>query len=300
MQRIFPSVILVLLIALLAVFLVNLPSLFREQGLPLFPALLAGQACLIGLLICLYGLYVFLIEPLSNRNRLRRELARGTATPWLQNSQWASKRMSHTRAGKVLFLWLFVVNWWGALWFFASDRGQQIWEQSLPVMLLCVFLVFIGVVMLWSAIGNSINWAKFGTTNMFIDTLPGRPGQDFRGYIEIGFKPESRVPTTLQLTGFVRHWTQRIAAEGNRRVKDTHDEAPFHEREIRIKAAEIKATGRCFRVPVNVPIPARTRSSGACDDNSEVIWKLAIQTRSPNGSSFEADFEIPVFENETA
>lgn len=299
MQRVIPSLILVLLIALLAVFLVNLPSLYSDQGLPLFPAFLAGQACLIGLLVCLYGLYVLLLEPSSNRRRLIRELGAGNTMPWLENQQWANKRMTHTRAGKVLFLWLFVANWWGAIWFIATDRGAQIQEQSLPVQLLCLFIFLIGVVMFWSAIRNSINWAKFGTTAMFIDTLPGRPGRVFKGYIEIGFKPEPRTPTKLHLTGFVRRWTQRIATEGNRRINDSHDEAPFHESEKRIKAADIKATGRCFRIPVNLDIPADARSSGACGDDCEIIWKLAVQTRSPKGSSFDAGFEIPVFEKAT-
>ncbi len=296
MQRVFPSLILVLLILLLAVFLVNLPSLHREQGLPLYPALLSGQACLIGVLVCLYGLYVLLVEPHKNRTRLRRELGAGSNARWLENSQWANKRMTHTRAGKVLFLWLFVANWWGAIWFFATDRGAQIWEQSLPVKLLCLVIVLIAVVMLWSAIRNSISWAKFGTTTMWIDTLPGRPGQIFRGYLQIGFKPDPRTPTKLRLTGFVRHWTQRIAAEDSRRINDSHDEVPFHESETRIKAAQVKATGRWFRIPVNLEIPADARSSGACGDDCEVIWKLVIQTRSPDGSSFDADFEIPVFE----
>lgn len=299
MHRIIPGLILAFIMALLAVFLVNLPSLYTEQGLPLFPALLAGQACIIGLLICLYGLYILVVEPLSNRNRLRREIASDAAMPWLENSQWASKRMTHTRAGKVLFLWLFVANWWGAIWFFATDRGKQLWEQSLPVKLLCMIIVLIGVVMLWSAIRNTISWVKFGTTALLIETLPGRPGQVFTGDIELGFRPQSKTPTKLHLTGFVRHWTQRIEAEGHRRINDTHDEAPFHESDKRIKAAEIKAAGHCFWVPVRLDIPAGTHSSGACGDDCEVVWKLIIQTRSPDGGSFDAEFEIPVFETAT-
>ncbi len=295
MQRVFPSLVLVLLIALLAVFLVNLPSLHREQGLPVFPALLAGQACFFGLLICTYCLYALLIEPGSNKNRLKRQLASGNTMPWLENKQWASRQMSHTRAGKVLFLWLFVVNWWGAIWFFATDRGDQFWEQSLPVMLLCGLFLLIGVVMLWSAIRNSISWIKFGTSNLVIDTLPGRPGEVFKGRVEIGFKPESRAVTKLQFAGFVRHWTQHMSAEGRRRINDRRDEAPFHECDVRIKAAQIEISGRGFSIPVNLDIPADARSSGACGDDCEVVWKLAVETKAPDGSSFDADFEVPVF-----
>ena len=300
MQRVFPVTILLLLTALLAVFLINLPMLYRDEGLPGFPALLAGQACLIGLAICLYGLYVFVVEPRRNRNRLMRERASDTTAPWLKNSQWANRRLTHTRKGKVLFLWLFVCNWWGAIWFFVTDRGDQFLEQSLPVILLCLVIVLIGVVMLWSAVTNSINWVRFGTTSLFIDTLPGQPGENFKGHIEIGFKPESRVPTKLQLSGFVRHWTQHISADGVRRVNDRYDEAPFHESEKRIKTANITATGRYFRVPVNVPVPGDARPSGPCDADSEVIWKIVLESKSPNGGEFSVDFEIPVFETVAA
>ncbi len=295
MQRVFASLVLVLLVALLAVFLVNLPSLHREQGLPFFPALLAGQACLIGIVVCSYCLYVLLIEPRGNQTRLRREQASGSTMPWMENKQWAGKRMTHTRAGKVLFLWLFVVNWWGAICFFVTDRGAEIWEQSLPVKLLCGLFLIIGVVMFLSAVRNSISWVKFGTISLVIDTLPGRPGEVFKGHVEIGFKPEARARTKLQLTGFVRHWTQHMSTEGNRRINDRYDEAPFHECDKRIKSAQIETNGRDFLIPVSLDIPADARSSGACGDDCEVVWKLVVQTRSPDGNSFDADFEVPVF-----
>ncbi|MEM9471330.1 MAG: hypothetical protein AAGA00_05195 [Pseudomonadota bacterium] len=296
MHLVFPGLLLVLPVVLLAVLLLNLPTLYREEGLPLFPALLAGEACLIGLAVCLYGLYVIVLEPRRNRNRLRREQASSASAPWLGNKQWASKRITHTRQGKVLFLWLFAVNWWAAIWFVAADRGEQILQQSWAIILLCLVFVLIGVVTLWSAVKNSISWARFGTTTMFIDTLPGQPGQTFKGYIELGFRPEAKVHTRLQLSGFVRRWKQRIATEGARRVNDRHDEAPFFNYEQRIKAAAIRETGRCFRVPVNLEIPNDARSSGPSGDGSEVIWKLAILSKSPDGSSFSADFEIPVFD----
>lgn len=296
MRLVFPGLMLVLPVVLMAVLLVNLPALYREEGLPLFPALLAAEACLIGLAVCLYGLHVIVLEPRRNRNRLRRERASGGSAPWLGNKQWASKRLTHTRLGKVLFLWLFAVNWWAAIWFVASDRGEQILQQSWPLIALCLVFVLIGVVTLWAAVRNSISWARFGTTTMFIDTLPGQPGQDFKGYIELGFRPETKVHTKLQLSGFVRRWTQRIATEGARRMNDRHDEAPFFDHERRIKAAEIKETGRCFRVPVNLKIPNDSPSSGPSDDGSEVIWQLQLLSKSPDGNSFSAEFEIPVFD----
>ncbi|MEO1160703.1 MAG: hypothetical protein AAFW74_09655, partial [Pseudomonadota bacterium] len=247
------------------------------------------------IVVCSYGLYLFLIEPLSNQTRLRRDLASGSVAPWLDNKQWAGKRMTHTRAGKVVFLWLFVVNWWGAIWFFATDRGEKLWVESLPVILLCGLFLLIGMMMLWSAIRNSISWVRFGTTSLVIDTLPGRPGEVFKGRVEIGFKPDSRVQTKLQLTGFLRHWTQHMSAEGKRRINDRHDEAPFYEFNKRIKSVQIETNGRDFTIPVSLDVPADARSSGACGDDCEVVWKLVIQTRSPDGSSFDADFEVPVF-----
>ncbi len=296
MHLVFPGLVLVLPVVLLVILLVNLPTLYREEGLPLFPALLAGEACLIGLAVCLYGLYAVVLEPRRNRNRLRRERASSASAPWLRNKQWASKRLTHTKLGKVLFLWLFAINWWAAIWFVAADRGEQILQQSWPLIVLCLVFVLIGVVTLWAAVRNSISWVRFGTTTMFIDTLPGQPGQDFKGYVELGFRPEPKVHTKLQLSAFVRRWTQRIATDGARRMNDRHDEAPFFDYEKRIKSAEIKETGRWFRLPVNLKIPSDAPSSGPRDDGSEVIWKLEILSKSPDGNSFSADFEIPVFD----
>lgn len=192
MQRIFLGLIVTFVAFILLVFLINLPSLYLEQGLPLFPALLAAQAAAVGIALCLYGIYLVFVVAVRNRRRLRQQTSKASNKPWMDNPQWARKRIRHSKAGKVILMWVFVANWWGTIWFIALDKGSDLWTQSLPVALLCVVFVMIGVIMLWSVIRNSISWKRFGQSFLIIETLPGRPGQRFKGHIEIGFQPKDR------------------------------------------------------------------------------------------------------------
>lgn len=296
-SRLFVCALLLFCIFLFTAFLVNIPSLHMHEGLPLFPALLAGEAMFLGTALCTYGLYTLLLQPVLARRRLAQTRAGTNVQLWAHNSQWVRKRVIHTSIGAVLFLWLFTINWWGAIWFFALDRGDQLMKEPIPVLVLCAVFVLVGLIILRQAIRKMVEWLSYGRSALVIDTLPGRPGQTFMGRIETGLKKRPKQPFTLGLTGFIRQWSDKPDMPGDdvRRVGDVRDDAPFHEAEQMIAPSGlIERDGRIV-VPVQFDIPDDAISSGLIESDAEVIWKISVRSTGEKDTPYTAQFEIPVY-----
>jgi len=297
LPRILFSGLLALLIVLFATFLANIPRLHADEGLPLIPALLSAEAMLFAIGLCAYGIYALLLKQELGRKRLERSRPRGDELPWARNAQWMRKRVTHTAMGAALFLWLFVLNWWAVLIFAAQDRGAQLMEESLPVLVLCAVLVLIGLVSLWTAIRKSIQWLAYGRSVLEIETLPGRPGGLFRGTIRIGFKPKRGKSINVELIGFTRHWNEQtyLPHEEERRVGGVRDAMPFLEDEQKVPKSRLRESGSGTEIPIQFEIPRDVPSSGLVDGDIEVIWKVQLRTTTPKNTEFHAEFEIPIF-----
>lgn len=104
---------LLLLIVLLFCMLVaaNIPRLYAEEVLLLFPALLFGHAVLLCGALCLYRLYAINLKTALGRRRFARSGNASDDLPWANNRQWVAKRVTHTGCGIARFLWHFAANW---------------------------------------------------------------------------------------------------------------------------------------------------------------------------------------------
>lgn len=294
-RRIVLCLFLSLFVVIFGLFLLAIPKFHNNSGLPLFPSLIAAEALLIAMSLCFYILNKILFLPLRNQARLSFARGRNRSTPWLENSQWANRRITHSNAGKVILLWLFVFNWWGAIWFFAQDRGVELLKQSLAIKLFSLIFILMGLLMLIFAIRNTLNWIRFNRSALLIETLPGRPGSPFRGTFELGFRPKYNAAVLVHFTAFIRHWRHLEHVDAARKLRGMQDEEPFHDVKVRIKTAGIQKAGEHFYVPVAMTIPRGSPSSGGFGEDSEVIWRLALYARTRHGAKFHAQFDIPVF-----
>jgi hypothetical protein len=77
----------------------NIPNLYAEEGLPLFPALLFGQAVLVCGALCLCGLYAINQKTALGRRRLAGSGNASDDLPWAHNRQWVAKRVRHAGCG---------------------------------------------------------------------------------------------------------------------------------------------------------------------------------------------------------
>ena len=74
--RLIACVVLALCLFLFAAVLANIPTWYRTEGLPLFPALLTAQAMVLAVALCTYGLYAILLKPKLARMQLARQRRR--------------------------------------------------------------------------------------------------------------------------------------------------------------------------------------------------------------------------------
>lgn len=295
--RLIACVVLALCLFLFAAVLANIPTWYRTEGLPLFPALLTTQAMVLAVALCTYGLYAILLKPKLARMQLARQRRNPTDAPWAHNKQWVRKRVNHSSVGVALFLWYFAANWWGALAFFATERTDAILNAPPPELALGGLLVILGLITIRMAVIKTIDWFRFGRSTLVIETLPGRPGQTFIGHIETGFKSKPRQAIELTLTGFTRHWTESeyIPHEENRRVGDVRTAAPFHETSEKLPPSRLVDRGGDVVIPVRFDIPRDAPSSGHVDGGIEVVWRISARSTGKKGKAFDASFEIPVY-----
>lgn len=295
--RLVAGVLLLCGILLFGAFLIEIPSLHREQGLPLIPALIAAEGTLFAIALCAYGLHAFLLKPWLDRRGLARRRAAQSREPWLDNDEWAGRAVSHSAGGALVFLWVFTINWIAVLVFMAQDRGRELLDGPVSVLILCSVLVLIGLISVWKVIERTTHWLRFGRSTLVIDTLPGRPGKTFEGTIRARLKHKPKRPVSVSLSGFRRVWTERayMRSDEERRVGDVRDEEPFFEKEERIAVARLARAGETTEVPVHFEIPTGAPSSGPQETDAEVIWKIHAHTTGKNDDRYTAEFEIPVF-----
>lgn len=293
----FASALLAMGIVLFSAVLLNIPLWHWNEGLPLIPALFAAEAALFALGLCAYGIYALLFEAAINRRRVRRLRLQNASQPWMNNRQWARGSVSHSSLGALLFLWFFAINWWAALGFMALDRGEQLVDASVPILLLIAALTLIGLLTIHTAIAKTIDWIRFGRSTLTIETLPGRPGAPFKGKVRARFKRKPKRPIFVSVTGFTRQWSKKVHTpnEEERLISDVRDIAPFFELEDSIATAQLNKVNDWIAVPVRFDIPSDMPSSGPAEDDTEVIWKIHMRTTGKNDPKFAVEFEIPVY-----
>ncbi|WP_162653019.1 hypothetical protein [Lentilitoribacter sp. Alg239-R112] len=296
--QILAIVFMLLIILVMGAAFLNIPFWVKHNGMPFYLAFLLAQGSLIGIGLTFYGIYLALIEPLMTQMRVTKLRNNSGQKPWELNKQWKRKKVVHTNLGKSLFLLIFVLNWWSAMIFFATDRGADIIDQPIAVILLCLILIIIGFIMLRLAIITSINWLRFGKSFLIIETLPGKPGGYFKAKIRTGFDKKTGQPVMLTLMATERYWfwhNRWDSSQDFQQSLDTRETTPLWVEEVKIPVRDLILHDKQLSIPVCVSIPENAVESGPSSPSSEILWKLKVRFLGQKDPNYQAEFQIPIF-----
>ena len=113
------------------------------------------------------------------RARRKAMEARYPGQPWMLRSDWAARRVTDSNLGVMIFLWVWVTGWWGAILFIWSMNRDKIlaaaaaswWEAALGLI-----FPLAGLAGLLVAVHVTRTWWRYGRSTLRIDTLPGYLG----------------------------------------------------------------------------------------------------------------------------
>lgn len=245
-----------------------------------------------------YFYWCFVRRPIEAA-RLERVRRLYPGQPWMERSDWASRRLTSSSLGTSLLTWAWTVVWFGALATIATVNRDKILASPDPpwwkLLILSIFVGF-GLLALTLAISFTRHATRFGTSVLMLDTLPAFMGDRFIGRLTARLEPTAREPIDVELVceevewvqtghGKNRKWTCHTHPLGSTRT--TVDPARF----MRGKAG---ATGR-----VAIDVPTGLPASHLDEQGNGTRWWLRLSTRDPK-MPFSAAFEVPVFERRGA
>lgn len=260
--------------------------------------------------------YSQLVKAPAERVRRRRLEALHPGQPWMLRRDWAARRVTDSGLGTMIFMWVWVASWWGAIVFIWSMNRDKIlaaaatswWEAAFGII-----FVLCGLAGLWMAIHVTRTHLRYGRSVLRIDTLPGRLGDTFRGTLEANFRTQPAALEAVIACEYVRWVTHRRNGKTTReQVREpvwsgTH---PLDTARMLLAGGTTAAT-----LAVNVPLPA-DQPSCALDGNGDgIVWRLTVREPTDDigrrkggagtggdeaggsdaGPLYSATFEVPVF-----
>jgi hypothetical protein len=322
MKSLLPLVWLVLLHAVFALAtLMGLAALFGGIRLlwtgeePFYIALLVIMIGGVALSVGLGFFYVYYIKAPLWLAREARTKARYPDQPWMLRSEWAKRKLVHSEIGTVVFLWIFVVGWWGFLGLIGTvnfDEISEAFSQSWSDVAFAALFVAGGLIGLAIAIMMTRKWWRFGRSEFTIETLPGYLGETFRGRLSTTLPPDTKeVAVELICESVV--WANVGIGENRSRKRIITNLG---------RVRETIAYGRWQRrkeksvVPIAIEIPGDLpECQEENEDEEELRWRLEIYStdKEPQELAFQeedgdevdsdrleppqphCEFEIPVF-----
>jgi hypothetical protein len=246
--------------------------------------------------------------------RARRKAleARYPNQPWMLRADWAARRVTDSNLGVMIFMWVWVTGWWGAILFIWSMNRDKIlaaaaaswWEAALGLI-----FPLAGLAGLLVAVHVTRAWWRYGRSTLRIDTLPGYLGEQFRGTLEASFRTRpARLEADLICEAVTWVTRRRNGKTERERVSETLWSATYALEPSRMMLAG--SAGGQARLPIAVPLPANQPPCGLDEGGDGIVWRLAVRevrdevarpadagggAGGPDGPPFSASFEVPVF-----
>lgn len=249
-----------------------------------------GRRILTGIGLCVVtGGLLFLIP-------MRRALARQAAQeklesdfpnqPWQWRPEWNSGRIEATGGKAALAMWFFALLWNTISWTSVFAAWPQLGRGEKAVWLVFLFPV-VGLLLLWSAIYQTIRARKFGRPVFLPTGVPGVVGGYLGGVIHVPapVQPEGDVSLALQAC------QTTVTGSGKNRSVQTDI---VWEHEVRIARENLAAGPGGTDIPVLFHIPAGQPDSELKTSDPRTYWRLTAKAAVP-GVDFESTFEVPVF-----
>ncbi len=207
--------------------------------------------------------------------------------PWMVRSEWAGGVIKAGRGRSVALMWVMAIFWNGVsspiLFVFRRE-----WENGNKAILIGLLFPLIGIGLLVAAIRMTMQWRRFGNSELRLKTLPGRIGGVFQAQLAV----PSLVSSVQQF--HLRLFCVRRTTSGSGKNRRTREELLWEDERVAPKQVlTYESTGIC--VPVHFRVPADQPESMA--GNPAIVWRLEAKASLP-GVDFEEKFEVPVFNTE--
>lgn len=258
------------------------------------------------------GYFHFQFFKLPVLHARRRALeARYPGQPWMLRSDWAARRVTDSSAGVMIFLWIWVVGWWGAILFIWNVNRDKIlaaaaaswWEAALGLIFPLAGLI--GLTLAWQA---TRSWLRYGRSVLRIDTLPGYLGETFRGALHANFR---RRPAALEAELACEHVRWVTRRRNGKTTRERVTSSVWSKTHPLDTARMMLADGAAAAsLPITLPLPADQPPCGLDDNDEGIVWRLTVREatdgigrRTGGGEDahdhkeplYSATFEVPVF-----
>ncbi len=201
---------------------------------------------------------------------------------WQWEPRWRDNRIRSNAKGEMGFLWGLAI-FWNAISsppLFAIPEELSKGNYGILVVLL---FTAVGLGLVYYALKKTLEWRRFGVTELMLDPFPGSIGGDVGGAVELALSASQDSKFSAELT--CQHvYTRRSGNKSETRRSVVWQDQQQIRLEPGMRGARLRF---CFEVPAGLP-----QSESASSNYHE--WQLHLSGDLP-GVDLERTFDIPVF-----
>lgn len=262
--------------------LVQSAQQYATNSNPIVGIVTGGVFMLAGLGIVIGALY--------GAGNLKRTAALQTAhpdQPWMWRDDWANGAIRDTNKQNTIGLWVLAIIWNAISFPIAFVAAPQVADENKWMVMLVLLFPFAGVIMLISAIYQTLRSMKFGTSVCHLERVPIVPGRLFRGDVQLNSdaEPGGGYRLRIMLINAVSTRTGKNRSTSERLLWDA-------ETVVTSSAAMRSPMGT--RVPFQFATPPDAHPADDSDSCNRYLWRLSATAELP-GVDYSAQFELPVF-----
>ncbi|MEC9368341.1 MAG: hypothetical protein VX871_06555 [Pseudomonadota bacterium] len=253
-----------------------------------------------GTVFALIGLGFFYIKFFRSRVWAAREArlkAQYPEQPWMMRADWRARRVTHSNAGAMIFMWIWTLGWWRAFALIGRLNRDKIWaalQESWADAAACAVFVLAGLLGLTFAIKLTRAHRRFGVTSLAIETLPGYLGERFRGTVSAGLPKRPMQPLEAELRcELLTEKRRRVSGKTQTSIEST----ALWRITQRIFPTKITMIGERAQIPVSIDLPPGQPET-SLRNGLGIRWVLDVQTSGRPDPSFSCSFEVPVYRKE--
>lgn len=244
--------------------------------------IVGGVFAVVGLLLAVGAWYA--ASASAKKDALQ---AQNPGKPWMWRDDWAHGNVKDSNKAGAIGLWIFTAIWNAVSFPVAVLLLRQELPKGNQLVLLVLLFPLVGIIMLITAIYQTLRSMKFGSSICHLERVPIVPGRTFRGDIELNTEAAPQNGYHL-LIASIRSVTTRT---GKNRSTTEH---LLWDTEIVVDPSAAMRSPMGTRVPFVFATPADSHGTDESNQYERFFWRLSASAEFP-GVDYGAQFQIPVF-----
>jgi hypothetical protein len=214
--------------------------------------------------------------------------AQNPGKPWMWRDDWAHGIVKDSNKAGAIGLWVFTVIWNAVSLPVALLAVPPELAKGNQKVLLVLLFPLVGIILLISAIYQTLRSMKFGASTCHLERVPIVPGRTFRGDIELKADAAPQNGFHLRIAS-IRAVTTRT---GKNRSTTEH---LLWDEEIVVDPSATMRSPMGTRVPFVFVTPPDAHTTDESDSYERFLWRLSASAEF-QGVDYGAQFQIPVFQ----